>query len=376
MAVLVAWPALAAATVTPTTPFPLGTISERSSHEIAALDRVASALAERRVTVDCWSTHDWEALLAWTQRHGYSLREAAALTNPKLAQIQIAPYMCETFAALFAHRPAGLLYTAFAVGVLAHESAHAAGTRAEGRAECQAVRTLPRAAQLLGFSATAAVRLQRVFWGTIYPADLPQYRTPVCPLRIRGIVVADETGPAAIVRPLRAVVAAVGAGPGGLRRLLPAEPGGLSSCAAIRSRSQELARVVGRYADGSHVELDVSAVTFRTPAVLATVWARVPGSFTCNTAQHRDEIKSSDPAATVVGAALPARIARLSAHVRGYRLTTRSHTVSAGKTVIVDTVFIEDPGRSFYAVVGVKATGVPVPLLAEARAVEAVLHAR
>lgn len=162
--------------------FPVGHISGTVSHQIPRLERVASTLAGRRAVVNCWSNEDWTQLQAWEGSHHYSPAvDAAGLTYPETHRIQLSPTVCQVLAQVIARSARQPLFTAWAVTILAHESAHVSGIAAENRAECRAIATEPRAAALLGVARPLARRLQHIYRGTLYPYDLSRYRTPPCP---------------------------------------------------------------------------------------------------------------------------------------------------------------------------------------------------
>jgi hypothetical protein len=119
-----------------------GFISDTVSHQIPALSHVASALAGKHATVNCWSNKAWAQLQAWDGSHHYTrLVDAAGITYPKNRRIELAPVVCEILAQVLNRSAQQPLYTAWAVNVLAHESAHASGIEVENRAECRAIAT-------------------------------------------------------------------------------------------------------------------------------------------------------------------------------------------------------------------------------------------
>ena len=127
------------------------------------------------------------------------------MTWERTHRIELSPFVCQVLAQVLARSARQPLFTAFAVTVLAHESAHASGIRSENRAECQAIETEPRAAELLGIPRATGQRLQHIYRGTIYPNDEPRYRTPACAAGLPGEVVPDTLGPAASLRPFKRV---------------------------------------------------------------------------------------------------------------------------------------------------------------------------
>ena len=155
--------------------FPVGPISDTASHQIPKLDQVASTLAGKHATVNCWSNKGWAQLQAWDGIHHYTrLVDAAGITYPENRRIELAPVVCQILEQVLdrsaQQQP---LFTAWAVHVLAHESAHASGIEAENRAECRGIATDPRTAELLGIPKALGRRLKHIYRGTIYPYDLP-----------------------------------------------------------------------------------------------------------------------------------------------------------------------------------------------------------
>src|SRR5579871_34812 len=186
--------------------FPVGPISDTTSHQIAKLDRIASRLAGRRTTVNCWSLRDWTRLDSWRGTHHYP--RAMGITYPDDHQIDLSPFICEVLGQALARSANQPLFTAYAVTVLAHESAHASGISAENQAECRAIQTDTRAARLLGLPSALAMRIPHIYRGTIYPYDEQRYRTPVCHPGLPGVVVPDTLGPTAELRPFERIAAA------------------------------------------------------------------------------------------------------------------------------------------------------------------------
>ena len=72
--------------------FPAGPISGTVSHQIPALDHVASTLAGKLATVNCWSNRGWARLQAWDGVHHYTrLVDAAGITYPRNRHIELSP---------------------------------------------------------------------------------------------------------------------------------------------------------------------------------------------------------------------------------------------------------------------------------------------
>jgi hypothetical protein len=359
--------AATAATVTPTSTFSKGPISPSASHEIVRLDTIASTLAGKRTSVNCWSRRDWTALQRNAVRHGMPrLADAEAFTNGYVHQIQISPDTCETLAKLLAHRHVGELDAVTAIEVVAHEAQHAAGVRAEHSAECGAIRTLPRAARLFGYSTQESQRTQHVFRGTLYPLDAPAYRTPVCPAGLPGIVVPNEFGPDAAVAKLRTQLHAIGATQRGWRSY-PVPPSPLSHCSIVHDRSVEVARVEEIYASpDEHAGVDVIGVEFHTVAETKLVLSRSKSSFACFAAAGRRRLRRIDPHASVVVSPLPRAL-----HAAGLRVTTRTKTLPGETLLVQDTIVLGDPrSRVLFALRFSTSNRAPA-LAAELRAVAA-----
>jgi hypothetical protein len=361
--------AAAAATVTPTSTFPKGPISPRASHEIVRLDAVASTLAGRAVTVNCWSSRDWNALVRNAVQNGEgAYADAAAFANIDRHQIQIGPGTCEILAKILGGGSPRELDTATAVGVLAHEARHTAGVYAESAAECGAMRDIPRAARLLGLQAATGTRLQHVFRGMVYPLDLPRYRTPSCRAGLPGIVVRNEFGPDAHVAALRARLRVVAAALPGWRRLpVPLVP--LGRCSAVRSRIHEVARVEGLYAPaGRRTSVDVAVVEFDSAAAFANARGRLAGSVRCFAAQSRRQLRRSDPTASV-------RVEPLQGELRGrgLRIAFRGAGVVGARVIVQDSIFVSDPRTRTLLLLAVTGRDAPPPEAVELRAYRAAL---
>jgi hypothetical protein len=327
-----------AATFNPEPVFPIGRISGTVSHQILKLDRVASDLAGRRAMVNCWSERGWTRFQAWAGAHHQSI-DAEGFTFYAPRRIQLAPFICQILEQELARMAQQPLYTADAIMVLAHESAHASGIKVESQAECRAIETEPRAAQLLGVPKALAVRFQQIYRGTIYPNDLPRYRTPVCKAGLPGVVVADTLGSAANLRPLRRIgKAVVHALPPW--RNLGGMVGPLEPCAPIKSRSLELARLSETLL-GSHEFAVVTSATIRTRKSFATALARYRALPRCDLALRRLQARESHTPATISLGRMPNSIMQLAAQVRGFRdvYTLR------GKRLNLDSIFVFDRTR-------------------------------
>jgi hypothetical protein len=351
----------AVAVLTPFSTFPKGSISSSASHEVPRLDRIVSTLAGVRATANCWTTRDWSRMLALVVRDGRERRlaGAAAFTNPEALQVQIGPEVCRTLAKILAGRPVDEVDEAFAAQVIAHESRHVAGVERESTAECEGMRTLPRAAELLGIPAARARRLAHVYRGTLYPSDQPAYRSASCRAALPGIVVENAFGPRTAVATLRARVNGVGAV---LRWHAEPSPPPMraSRCPAV-SRAAELARVEDRYARGPRIA-DVIAAVVRTPAAFRAGVTRVPSAFACYVGVVRRDLRRVDPKVAVIESRR-----RLGAHLGLFRMTIRSKRLPAVETGVIDLVSATDVTSRMVASIYFHSER-PLPLAFERRA--------
>jgi hypothetical protein len=352
--------------------FPVGHISATVSHQIPKLEHVASALAGRHAVVNCWSNRGWAQLQAWEGGHFEPVAvDAVGLTQFSTHRIELSPFVCQILAQGIEHPAAQPLFTAWAVTVLAHESAHVSGIAAENRAECRAVITEPRAAELLGISRPLVRRFQHVYRGTVYPYDVARYRTPPCAAGRPGVVVPDTLGSAASLRPLEQVATAVDRSVAPWKDIGGAfSVGPLSPCSPIRSRSWELARL-GRALLGPRREHVVyAAVTLKTERDLASSLTRYQASERCELSQLRAHARETHSDATYSRATVPPRITSLSPQVRAFRelYTTR------GERWNRDSIFVFDSAaRTIFHLYFAAPVG-RLPVAVEVRAVSALLR--
>lgn len=160
---------------------PLPTIAAPSarSHIDPNLGRVASEVAGRAVEVRCWSAADWPRVTVLDPVEAGGFADLAART------VNLPPDVCGSLAALAygpAHRFADATWEQIAAPhVLAHEAGHLgdAGT-SESRAECDAVQTTQRTAELLGADAAYARWMAALDWSHLYPRLPGSYRTADC----------------------------------------------------------------------------------------------------------------------------------------------------------------------------------------------------
>ncbi|MDX6482076.1 MAG: hypothetical protein QOG85_2586 [Gaiellaceae bacterium] len=302
--------------------FPVGPISETTSHQIAQLDDVASKLAGHRATVNCWSEKDWSRLQAWNSvHHYYKLVDAAGIAHIASRRIELPPYVCEVLAQVLDRSANQPLFTAEAVTILAHESAHAAGIKVESEAECQAIQTDARAARLLGLSKTEAAEVPHIYKGTLYPYDPPRYRTPVCPAGYPGVLVPDTLGSAAELQPLRVTAAAVAQSLPGWKNLEGAVAvGPLSPCSPVESRNIERARFNETLEGPNKESVFVGGARVKTRQAFETALDRFKHVENCEMARENLFYRESNlPGKFSIGR-LPDAFTRLSPKIHAYRL--------------------------------------------------------
>jgi hypothetical protein len=369
-----------AAEFNPDPVFPVGPISGTVSHQILKLDHVASALSgrledplgtHRHAIVNCWSRHDWTRFQAWRAAHHLSI-DVNGVTFPATNRIQLSPFVCETLQQTLARSGEQPLFTAFAITVLAHESAHASGVRVEHLAECRAIKTEPRAAHLLGISHAVAERLQHIYRGTVYPYESPTYNTPPCPAGKPGIVVPDTLGTTANVRPLARTGTAVAhslsgwKGVGGGLSIGP-----LSPCSPIGSRTAELARFSDGLFGPNQQSLLYSDARIRTQRAFARTVAHFPGSAACYLTRFQKELRETHSSATVSAGQIPNAITQLSPEIRADREIYEYQ----GETWDRDSISILDPTTRTIPDLFFRTRAGKFPLSLEVSATKAVLQA-
>jgi hypothetical protein len=351
--------------------FPAGPISASVSHQIPKLERVASALAGRRAVVNCWSNRDWPRMQAWQGNH-HNIRgvDANGITYLATHRIELSPFVCQVLSQVIARSAQQPLFTAWAVTVLAHESAHASGIRAEHLAECRAITTEPRAAELLGISKPMAERLQHIYRGTVYPYESPLYRTPPCTAGQPGVVVPDTLGTAANLRPLARTARDV-------NRIFPRwrdigggnSIGPLDPCSPIPNRTWELTRY-GETLQGPHEYLGFSDGALKSKRDLATALVRVNAMSRCDLRLNRIKLRNSHSTGTVSAGSMPTAVRQLSPQVKAEREVYRFH----GKTWNNDNILIFDRHKNTLASLYFAAPAGHLPLSAEVDAVRALLR--
>jgi hypothetical protein len=191
---------LAAVRAYATQPLPAIAAPSDQSRIEPTLGRVASALAGRPVEVRCWSAADWPKVTVLDPV------ETGGFADLATGTVNLPPSVCaplDTLAYGSSHRFVDATWQDVAAAhVLAHEAAHLGDAGpSEARAECDAVQTTTRAAELLGVDAPYARWMASLDWTHLYP-DLPaSYRSPDCtPGGGLDLRLADGW-PAAAVRP-------------------------------------------------------------------------------------------------------------------------------------------------------------------------------
>ena len=181
-------------------PLPVVAAPSSQSRIEPVFGRVASELAGRTVEVRCWSAADWPKVTVLDPV------ETGGFADLSTATVNLPPAVCgplDTLAYTPSHRFAAPTWGAIAAAhVLAHEAAHLGEAGAdEARAECDAVQTTTRAAELLGVDGPYARWMARLDWTHLYP-DLPgSYRSSACtPGGALDLHLADGW-PTAAVRP-------------------------------------------------------------------------------------------------------------------------------------------------------------------------------
>jgi hypothetical protein len=149
------------------------------SHIDPVLGRVASQLAGTAAEVRCWSRQDWPRVTTLDPQ------PTGGFTDIGEGTINLPPGACRALAILAytpSHRfPDATWAQIAAPHILAHEAAHlgGAGTN-EARAECDAVQTTERAAELLGAAPDYARWMAALDWERLYPRLPGSYRSADC----------------------------------------------------------------------------------------------------------------------------------------------------------------------------------------------------
>ena len=169
----------AAARALATEPLPQIAGPSPASHIDPVLGRVASQLAGTPAEVRCWSREDWPRVTALDPE------PTGGFTDFSENTINLPPGVCSSLAVLAyspAHRFPDASWSQIAAPhVLAHEAAHLGEAGAsEARAECDAVQTTQRAAELLGTAPAYARWMARLDWEHLYPRLADSYRSPAC----------------------------------------------------------------------------------------------------------------------------------------------------------------------------------------------------
>jgi hypothetical protein len=170
---------LAAVRAYATQPLPAIAAPSGRSRIEPVFGRVASALAGRAVEVRCWSAADWPKVTVLDPV------ETGGFADLATGTVNLPPNVCgplDTLAYTPSHRFAAPTWEGIAAAhVLAHEAAHLGGAgSSEARAECAAVQTTARAAELLGTDARYARWMASLDWAHLYPGLPASYRSPDC----------------------------------------------------------------------------------------------------------------------------------------------------------------------------------------------------
>lgn len=352
--------------------FPVGPISGTTSHQIAKLDQVASALAGRHAIVNCWSQSGWTQFQAWQSAHHYYWAvDANGVTYYTTRRIQLSPFVCQVLSQALARTADQPLFTAWAVTVLAHESAHASGIKVESQAECRGIETEPRAAQLLGIAKPLAIRLQRIYRGTIYPYDAPRYRTPVCAAGEPGTVVSDTLGSAAQLAPLGRTATAVGRTLPGWKNIGGADSvGPLSPCSPAVNRTHELARL-GEALLGPHgASLVFAAVRFQTKSEFHTALVRYDALQRCDIVLERRLDREDRTGGTITYGRMPKSVSNLAPTLHAFR----DVFAERGDRWNRDSFFIFSPSRQTMTELFFRVPVGTFPFSVELRATKAALQ--
>jgi hypothetical protein len=102
------------------------------------LDTAAASVAGKPVSV--WCEASWGDWIHTGDSISEDFGLVAGFTAPSYSNvIYVAPDVCETLHAMLDDEDIGTYHAAYALGVLAHEARHQAGTISEGQADCEAL---------------------------------------------------------------------------------------------------------------------------------------------------------------------------------------------------------------------------------------------
>jgi hypothetical protein len=169
----------AAARALATEPLPQIAGPSVESHIDPVLGSVASELAGTTAEVRCWSREDWPRVTA------IDPEPTGGFADLSEGTVNLPPGICASLAILAyspAHRfPHATWNQIAAPHILAHEAAHLGDAGpSEARAECDAVQTTTRAAELLGVDPAYANWMASLDWTHLYPRLTASYRSPDC----------------------------------------------------------------------------------------------------------------------------------------------------------------------------------------------------
>lgn len=153
-----------------------------SSHVAPKYGEIASKIAKKAVTVNCWSRSDWNALHAsWSAYEGARGGSTSGLSNTlgyvrpdRSDVINLAPDVCARLDLLFylkkrPRAPGAMFDVARAVVTLAHEAIHAVGVVDEADTECYALQDVQFAAGALGTTWSYGRTLANLLWTKDWP---------------------------------------------------------------------------------------------------------------------------------------------------------------------------------------------------------------
>jgi hypothetical protein len=168
----------------------LGPYRDRAQAERDALAEIASAIAERPVSVHCpnalqrlteVSPHDGSVPFSADGRPA-DYTDLSGTTCSRLAEFgdRARSGQLDCLALQDARCAREVEQAAIAVNVLTHEAYHLAGHRSESAVQCYAMQRNAETARLLGASPEQAAGVARFVLEHVYPALPPDYRTSDC----------------------------------------------------------------------------------------------------------------------------------------------------------------------------------------------------
>jgi hypothetical protein len=167
----------------------LGPYRDRAKNERNVYENIASAIAERQVSIHCPGTIE---RLTEVSPHAGSVAftadgqpaDYADLSGSTCAHLAMFDERARgnDFDCLLADArcPREVEQTAISVNVLTHEAYHLAGTRSESVVQCYAMQRNAEAARQLGASPEQAEAVARFVYAHVYPSLPREYRTSDC----------------------------------------------------------------------------------------------------------------------------------------------------------------------------------------------------